>query len=374
MRILHIASFQGNLGDILNHQNFYRVLKEKLCCELEVKQIEIREFYKNSAKRKFDLELSEYINSFQMLLIGGGGFFDVHWDYSSTATTLDMPEEFIDSIQVPVVINALSYMEFKKTPELFIKFERFITKIIERNWFISLRNDGSYERMKKRFPKLNMNKIIEVPDNVFTAVMSSVSRKIEGVTVGMSLTDDLFDKEYNCGVGQEMFLTRVTEYVKRLLDKKYNIVFFIHTPQDVMLISKILPELSDLAKRKQVILSPLDVHDDNSVGMYESYYRMCDVMVAMRFHVNIFALSNNIPCVALAGHARIEGLYHSLNLDELCIPVNNIDFIESLDSVLNKVIENLSEYRNEDKMIQIRKWHEQYMTSLQEYIVGHVNG
>lgn len=61
-KILHLASFQGNVGDILNHQGFYSTYGH-LFGEYQVTKIEIRDFYASAEKqRRFDDAFADYVN------------------------------------------------------------------------------------------------------------------------------------------------------------------------------------------------------------------------------------------------------------------------------------------------------------------------
>lgn len=86
--LLHIASFKGNVGDIINHEGFYNKLRSQI--DFDIEQIEIRKFYRNAGELNFDSELVKKINEYDGLVIGGGGLFDIRWNDSLTGTTVDM--------------------------------------------------------------------------------------------------------------------------------------------------------------------------------------------------------------------------------------------------------------------------------------------
>ena len=46
MKILHIASFRGNIGDNASHLGFYSIL-DQVIKNYSVERIEMRKFYKN---------------------------------------------------------------------------------------------------------------------------------------------------------------------------------------------------------------------------------------------------------------------------------------------------------------------------------------
>ena len=370
MKIMHIASFRGNIGDIQNHKCFYDSIRAYFSSDLEVERIEIREFYFNVGLRKFDAEFANQINRVDLLILGGGGFFDVRWEQSATATSFDISKEFMDSIRVPVLVNAMGYHEYTETQELFCRFEAFLVYALKRKWFISLRNDGSYDRMKHRFPHLDLNAIHVAPDNAFVAVCGRKKRISYETTIGFCLTDDLFDEKYNHEITPEDFLLSITQIIISHLERGHKIVFFTHTPQDVQLISQIMRSIPDIYLRTQVTLSPYDVSTEESVEQYLSYYRLCNVVVAMRFHANIFSITQKIPCIALAGHEQIEGLYRELGLDNQCVVVNNERYAEQLINLMNDALANRNKYveKEENALITVQKMHSKYIEDVVKYI------
>ena len=62
LRVLHFASFAGNIGDLANHAGARRMLNENLGFTLEFTDLEIREFY--WSQRSFDDAFVAYANSF----------------------------------------------------------------------------------------------------------------------------------------------------------------------------------------------------------------------------------------------------------------------------------------------------------------------
>ena len=95
IRALHLASFNGNIGDIANHVGFWNLFKKYVTNDVEVTYLEIREYYKSWNLRQFDDSFADLVNRYDLLVIGGGNFFDVKWDYSTTGTTLNISDEIL---------------------------------------------------------------------------------------------------------------------------------------------------------------------------------------------------------------------------------------------------------------------------------------
>lgn len=175
LNIIHIASHKGNIGDIFNHAGFYQYLDKILNKEYSIEKVELRDFYYSAKNKKnFDKVFADYINTFDLCIIGGGGFFDAQWENSQTGTTLDFSDNFIDCIKIPVIVNAMGYHEYPdKTNEIIRqKFNHFLNKIVDkRNWLVSVRNDGSFERIEKQYKNIALDKILKVPDNAFFTML-----------------------------------------------------------------------------------------------------------------------------------------------------------------------------------------------------------
>ncbi|WP_301009429.1 hypothetical protein [Helicobacter sp. UBA3407] len=79
IRILHLASFSGNIGDNISHIGFKNLLNQ-LHLDLDITRLEIRKFYNNynlSDKRFFNQELISEINSYDGCIIGGRGLYEL---------------------------------------------------------------------------------------------------------------------------------------------------------------------------------------------------------------------------------------------------------------------------------------------------------
>ena len=72
VRALHVASFDGNVGDIGQILGFRRQLAMNTDLEITYSNLEIREFYNSWNMRKFDESFVEYANKFDLIIFGGG--------------------------------------------------------------------------------------------------------------------------------------------------------------------------------------------------------------------------------------------------------------------------------------------------------------
>lgn len=366
-KILHLASFQGNAGDILNHQGFYSTYGY-LFGEYQITKIEIRDFYASAEKqRHFDDAFADYVNEFDFFIIGGGGFFDAMWTYSHTGTTIDMSEQFIDSIKIPVLINGMGYHENPdmKELEVYDRFEHFIRNITNRsNWLVTLRNDGSFERITSRYGVIpNLHK---VPDSGFFGLPQPQNFKFnkESEYIGLCITNESFSKTYNKEITQETFNKKIAEVLVDL-SRRYVIVLFSHTPQDIDVISKLFNNLPSHVKRNRIITTPYTAIDEESLKLLRPYYEKCRCIVGMRFHSVIMALQLGLPTVALAGHTQIEALMADLKLTDKCICVHDDNYPKE---IMRQIETSLSVSRIEEWKDYVLGLQEQYKQLLIEFL------
>src|SRR5690606_38727268 len=135
-------------------------------------QLEIRRFYKNYTlgdKLNFDFEFAKFVNTYDLLIIGGGGFLDFWIPDSQTGTTIDWSDEFISKLSVPILITSVGAMPHKPIPDGNIeKFRKFIDRLLAREkTIIAVRNDGSLGAITEYLGKNYAERITQVLDNAF---------------------------------------------------------------------------------------------------------------------------------------------------------------------------------------------------------------
>lgn len=380
MRIVHIASFQGNVGDIINHEGFCKGMCREVCDDILYKRIEIRKFYRNTRLFHFNRELADEINKHDMLVLGGGGFFDVRWNASATGTTLDMPLQFIERVQIPVLINAMGFHagDRNQCGSAFEKFYNFLEQLNRlSNWKVTLRNDGSCKRLSDIYGKKLLKNIESVPDNgFFFNGKNLVNREVEkSETIGINITNDLFEERYTNNVSEMDFNQSITKFIKQLLHKGYRLMFFLHTPQDIKVLQKIFDSMEDIYLREQIVIAPYQPIDCEGAIQLENYYKQCKLIIAMRFHANILAMQNYIPVIGLCGHAQIEDLYEEIGMVDQCIRVGEDTYIENLAFKTEKLLQSPESHieRMDGIMRALEESHSKYMQKIKSFVRSSYN-
>ncbi len=375
MRIIHIATFKGNVGDRINHNGFYKALND-IYNDLEITQIELRDFYFSAKEQKyFNIEFAKKINEYDLCIFGGGGFFDAQWLNSATGVTLNLSNDFVNEIKIPVIVNAMGYHEYPgvTNEEICARFQKFLLQITsKKNWYITVRNDGSYERLLDRYGKEVVHNIKKVPDNGFFCdfLVDDLSVRDE-TTIGMCITNDLFSEEYNKNVDTSLFNKHIAEFINKQVLENRKIILFPHTPNDVNVISELFSYIDNEAKRNNIIVAPYDASSDSSITQLGYYYKRCACIIGMRFHSLITAINLKVPAIALSGHRQMEALFEDLGMSNYCVKVDNLNFTNHLEEHIDYFLSNREETcATYDRLYNsyLEELYMKYKKSIQEFV------
>ncbi|MFS0817754.1 polysaccharide pyruvyl transferase family protein [Lysinibacillus sp. 1P01SD] len=326
MKILHLASFSGNIGDVANHSGFYSQLSRligKEMKDLEITRLEIRKFYRSWGQMEFDKKFVEMANEHDILVIGGGNFFELCWDYSATGTTFDISEENLKSITKPIFINGIGIDDNKGLNKDNIeKFRKFLYILKEKkNVFFTVRNDGSYEIVKKYFSEFS-SFIHVIPDHgFFVKDLIDTSSKVD--SIGFNIALDMKETRYK-NITYLQFLSIIGEQINRICkETNYNIIFFPHIISDYQAIMDVLPYIKNEYTRTRISIASLI--QDEELKTFE-YYTSCKTIFAMRFHANICALSLGVPVIPIISYPKHEKLYKEIAASNWILNINNDNF------------------------------------------------
>lgn len=337
MKIAHLASFRGNVGDVINHKGLYTGLKKHVASELTVTPIEIRDFYKSNRLRHFDEDFVQLINEHDLFIIGGGNFFELCWDYSSTGTTIDIAPEILSAIQTPILINAIGVDDLKGvTTENAEKFERFIAALISKNAFITVRNDGSYEIIQKYLSQELVEHIQEIPDTAF--MIATLNRQpVTKTAIGFNIVKDMQEIRFKHVNYEEWLKSLRARVVYLLAHTPHDIVFFPHILSDYEIILELISTLESKYSRQRVSIAGLI--QGNELKVLEEY-RACHFVFASRFHSNISCIALGIPSFGTVSYEKHGILFDKLHLQHRKCFIDAPDFFEQLDHQIELIVAN----------------------------------
>jgi len=346
LRILHVASFVGNIGDNASHLGLNKILAGYFN-DFDVERLEIRKFYKNykhEDKQRFDLTFIEYANQFDMLVVGGGGFLDYWLEGSATGTTLDMEPQLVAKIQVPTLICSVGCMPHKPIPVGNVgKFRRFLDAVMLNPMVrIAVRNDGSVLSLKNDIGVEYLSHIPEVLDNGFffdTQASNPLTMKQDYIAINVT-NDQLQMSSHSRGcIDKSVYLAalaQVVTYITKTL--RVHVVFVPHIYSDLKAITEVLSQLDDFIIREYISVAPCLQYDDGAKTVF-SIYKHSRLVLGSRFHTNVCSLAMGVPSVGLVALDRVKYVYDKLGMPDRYVLLDYdfaSDLIEKIESTLQQ--------------------------------------
>ena len=323
MKILHVASFLGNIGDNASHIGLNYILDDVLE-SYDIKQLEIRKFYKNYQKHDkmfFDKEFVKLVNTFDMCFIGGGGFLDYWVDNSQTGTTIDIFPDYLLDISKPLIFTSIGSNPHKKIPAGNInKYKNFLEKASENKKILfAFRNDGSIVSVKNDLGKKYVQNITEILDHgFFYKINLKLPRIVDQKYVAINITDDQI--KMLSSIRTDFNIDSYYRELKIILEfivnsEKLHIVLVPHIFSDLKAISNLLDYLDDNLIRNSITVSQC-IQGNRGADYSFSIYEKSEYVIATRFHSNVCSLALGKYTIGLVALERINYLYKSLKLNQ----------------------------------------------------------
>lgn len=361
IKVLHIASFTGNIGDNASHNGFYNLLKFFLNINtLKINQLEIRKAYKNyilEDKLLWDSNFVNNVNQHDLTIIGGGNFFAPWIEESKTGTIFDLSKEQILKIKKPLIFNSIGFDPYYAdySDKTLKKFKKFIYNLnLNPNILVTVRNDGSFEHIENLINKKTAKKIFEVPDSGFfiKPLKSELKNFCKEDYIAINLAVDLLDKRFkNSEINYEEYLLELQIWILKVHNKYCNIkfIFIPHIYSDLNAITDLFKLLPDKLIRENILISPY-LQGKDSEKIFDIYFN-AKLVVGNRFHTSVCSISRSIPTIGLVTYRKLKDLYIKLDLEELLIDANKKDFSKGLFLLTDKILEDKKYYQKKYKQI-----------------------
>tara|TARA_Y100000768_G_scaffold368680_1_gene332870 strand:+ start:259 stop:1398 length:1140 start_codon:yes stop_codon:yes gene_type:complete len=346
-KILHLASFSGNIGDNANHTGFYksffkRFSKSNFCFDYD----EIRNYFWK--KKFFDHKLIEEFNNYDLIIIGGGNFFELWVSESRTGTTIDIPIEYLKKIKTPIAFFSLGvdigqgYSDKSKS-----NFKRYLDylKVNNSKYYVSVRNDGAIKNLKYLYGLVYNDKINLIPDSAINLDSKDIesSKIIKNNTIGFNLAGDMLQIRYKNKYDHT--LKSLSNIIQSIINK-YNkeVIFFPHIPKDYEILLDLLKYLPEEIKRTKIIISP---YQNGYRGMKNIFglYNNCELVIANRFHSNLCSIALKVPTIGLYNYPQIKNFYQEIGLEDRIINTTSENFINEFMEKFDQTINNISEIK-----------------------------
>lgn len=338
MQVLHVGSFIGNIGDNANHQGLRRVIERTLGSGVNYHNWEIRRCYQNynaPDQWRFDDEFVRCANEADLVVIGGGNFFEPWIEASATGTTIDLPLEQLTKITVPVAFYGVGFDTHKGFSDNTLgRFDRFVHACGGMpNVFLSFRNDGSKDNYHAAFPNHSVQPHI-VPDGAFFFQCEASTWLPDGsIYWAVNIAGDMKPLRFSGDSNGEWlrFLQNLACVLESNLgaNPQVKIVLIPHIPSDLEAINSLLQVMDDFLVRSRVIVAPMWQGWDGCKVTF-GLYKQCQLSISMRFHANITPMVMGVPTIGLASYPKIAALYREMGLKRQPVSAQASDFMTKL--------------------------------------------
>lgn len=351
--VLHVASFVGNIGDNANHNGTRKKLRDNLGLRFNFEEIEIRKYYQNYSKDdalSFDQSFVNKANKKDLVLIGGGSFFDIWLEQSATGTTIDISNKQIDAIHTPIIFHGLGCIPGEQVADSTIsKFRSFLDHLFRSDdILVSVRNDGSQEHIKKTVGESYAKRIFTIPDGAFFIETDDISHPEipkNKTVIGINVASDMPTRRFPSTGGYlsyEEFINQFSSFTDKLLNKfsEIHLIFIPHIYSDITAISDILSEMDIMYRRNRVTTAPY-LHGMGCEKYIFDIYDKVDATMGLRLHSNICPIGIQTPSIGLAnGHPKVNDLYDGLGLSDRIVAVHEQQFTKKLIRTVEQTLDD----------------------------------
>jgi len=347
LSVLHVASFKGNTGDLLNHIVFRPWFDRLVPRAVSWHELEIRGYYRRHWK--FDESFFDLVNSHDLLVIGGGNFFELWPQRSRSGTSVDLIVEDFEKIRIPVFFNSLGVDAGQGiSPNAYAEFPRLIAHLtLSETTLVSVRNDGAIQQVTDLCGEDAAIQVIDLPDAAFflrdvvTTRESFVSND-RGTIVGVNLACDMPDVRYARGDSNNFLdaiasaITLVCQFVP---DAQFRM--FAHVFSDYAILADLLDRLPDTIRREAVEVYGCAPNNRGALATAAGYAD-CSMVIGTRFHSNVVPIGHGVPSVGLDTYPQVRRLFNDLGLSDWCIDGHDTENLaESLVATTRSILESL---------------------------------
>lgn len=320
MKILHVASFNGNLGDVLSHRGLYQMLQVEVDAnEVTIIKLDIRRFYKNSEKDmlQFNGNIAKYFNEFDLVIIGGGGFLKQSFNDSLSGNTFDFDPNFYQTLKTKIVFYSIGGMDALSpaNERAYSKTERFLEKLHTNELFsLIYRNDGSVQNSQflTRLRQKDSNQVLAMNDSAYLNVSKKKNQRFNTIIINIG-----YDQAQQHHMGLDRIILDTAEIIKGVnaCNPKTIFKFIPHTYYDVQAYNElclVLPEQVNRNNMKCLETFTFETDLNSAVQAYTE----AELALTGRFHSTAFALLYTKKFLPLYSFARSSAQLTSLGLKE----------------------------------------------------------
>lgn len=375
MKILHVASFRGNIGDNANHAGFRPWFEGLVGVPVAWTEFEIRDVYRKT--RAFDETFTAQANAADLVVIGGGNYFELWVKDSPTGTSISIPDSVLAAIRTPIFFNALGVDDAQGfTSDTLDRFRRFLDKLLASDQFlVSVRNDGALAALQRHVAGLPLDKVLRLPDGgFFTPYRPNAATGRPQIAV--NLAGDMLDQRFPGATAHtyQSFLKEMADALEQLwrAHPSLRIVLFPHIFRDLAVYADLLALMPDQLRRDRVRVAAYD-SDPAAAAAAFGEYAASDAVLGMRFHANVVPLGLGVPTLGLYCYDQIARLYDELEAPQSVIDVRHPGFGNEIVSRLDALLTQPGQQRslNDDIRGRVAEQRAKVATVLAAWLARH---
>lgn len=307
MRVIHVASFQGNIGDQLNHSSFRQWFGKIVGVEIDWIPLEIRTVFRRE-KTLFEW-VKEYSASSDLLVIGGGNFWETWPSNSQTGTSIDLSLDDLKRLNIPVFFNSIGLDTAQGVSEAASRLPVYLEGLLgDSQFFVSVRNDGARANLLEQFDF--KQPVLELPDHGFFSE-TEFSASSDSRVLAVNVAQDMKSIRFHDGDPRPQ-MKALAAAISSLVDHGVDEVNLVpHVSGDLAAIALLCDFLPDKIVREKVRVAPLDTRLGDAGSKFNPY-QSAGMVIATRFHANVAALASGTKLLPIVNYPQIlltlEGL------------------------------------------------------------------
>ncbi len=335
LRVLQVASYAGNIGDNANHMGFRPWFERMAGRPVEWAGLEIREFYWK--ERRWDDDFAALANTYDLVVIGGGNYFELWVDDSPTGTSIAIPPAVFGRIRTPILFNALGVDPGQGASGASLsRFRAFLDTLFNSHqYLVTVRNDGAIANLSQHVGRQYADKAQRVPDGGFFVPAPEAApppHMVGGLAIVLCIASDMPDvrfKHFGAAGGRAGFAREIAAVIEGLGTACTNSRFTLvpHICRDLELIGEVVNLLADRLRRTRLAVAPFGSGDDAARAALR-VYAAADLVLAMRYHANVCPIGLGRETLGLANYTQISAAYTELGQQDRVIDVSRPGFSE----------------------------------------------
>jgi polysaccharide pyruvyl transferase WcaK-like protein len=340
VKILHVASFLGNIGDNANHLGFYAKLESKIG-QFSITKFEIRSTFRGTSS--FGLEFAELCNQHDAVVFGGGNFFELWVEKSATGCSIDIAPEVIDEIKVPMIFNALGVDVGQGiTTSTIANFRSFLSHLLKRgDTILSCRNDGAFDNLQQYVGVEYSQYFSRIPDAGFffkPSLLKHAELDQKKQNILFQLAGDMLETRFSQEPGSLSYSDYLMEMALTINDlgQENHIIFCAHIFSDLKPVSDLLQLVDDKVRRENVSVAPY-LQGTTGARHIFSLYSQTNLNIATRFHANVCSLAAGQATIGLVNYRQIKDLYSEIKSDNY-VDIRKVGFSNHLTSLSRELL------------------------------------